>query len=168
MPTRLLNRCGPDCIREFRAAALRRYNDGLALAAAGQKTGAIYLWGYVAEMTLKAAYFSFVGMPEGAAITWGGHLAPAITAGQQMGIAWPPAGKGHNVRAWAELLVLARAANVATAYTAAFGLEVQRCGQQIGQLWSETLRYHKNIAYPHEVRQVRKATEWYLINSQSM
>lgn len=118
-------------------------------------------------MTLKAAYFSFVGHPEAATITWRGHLLPAITTGQTM-VAWPNQGKGHNVRAWAEFLVLSRAADPAKAYPAGFALDDQTRGQRIGQLWRETLRYHKNVAYRYEVRQVREATEWFLMNSHAM
>jgi len=43
--------------------------------------------------------------------------------------------------------------------------EVQSCGQGIGQLWSEALRYHKNVAYVYEMNQVREAAEWLLVNS---
>ena len=70
MPRRLLERCGPDSIREFRSAGRQRFDDGLALAAVGRRTGAIYLWGYAAEMILKSAYFSVVGLDESAEITW--------------------------------------------------------------------------------------------------
>ena len=167
MPKRLLDRCNPDSIVEFRAAARQRYDDALALAAQGRRTAAIYVWGYAAEMTIKAAYFSFLGHPQRAPITWLGQLLPAINAGQAM-IAWPNQGKGHNVRAWAEFLVLSRAANPATAYPASFAWEVQTQGQRIGQLWRETLRYHKNVAYRYEADQVRQATEWFLLNSYTM
>src|SRR6202008_2021190 len=77
MPRRLIDRCQPDSIREFRASARQRYEDGLALAGAGNRTAAIYLWGYVAEMTLKAAYFSLFGLAEHDAITVPGHIQPA-------------------------------------------------------------------------------------------
>ena len=77
-------------------------------------------------------------------------------------------GAGHKVRAWAELLVAVRALSPATAFTPTFGLEVQRRGQRIEQLWRETLRYHKNHAYPHEMRQVREAAEWLLINANAL
>ena len=167
MPKRILDRCNADSIREFRASARQRYNDALVLVAQGRRTAAIYLWGYSAEMTLKAAYFSFLGHPETTPITWAAHLLPAINAGQAV-VAWPHQGKGHNVRAWAEFLVLSRAANPATSYPPPFALEVQRHGQRIGQLWRQTLRYHKNVAYQYEVRQVREATEWFLMNSDSM
>jgi hypothetical protein len=165
MPRRLLARCQPDSIREFRAAARRRFDDAQELAGRGRRTGAVYLWGYAAEMTLKAAYFSLAGLGEADVLTWPGHLRPAIARGRSLGVAWPTPGEGHNVRAWAELLVTVRAPAPARAYPVPFGQEVQRYGQRLGHLWRETLRYRKNHAYPHEVRQVREAAEWFLTHS---
>ena len=48
-------------IREFRNAAWRRYQEARRLAINGDRLAAIYLWGYAAEMLLKAAYFRLVG-----------------------------------------------------------------------------------------------------------
>jgi hypothetical protein len=168
MPRRLLDRWQPESIREFRASARSRYEEGLSLAVEGYRTGAIYLWGYAAEMTLKAAYFTLMGRPETDVLTWGADINPAIAGGFVLGIAWPQQGKGHNVRAWAELLVLRRATMPGAAYEAAFGRKVQEHGQNIGQLWNETLRYHKNVAYLHEVRQVRNSVEWLMTNSHAL
>ncbi len=169
MPKRLPDRRAPDSIREFRAAARERYEDGLVLAANGRRTGAIYLWGYSVEMTLKAAYFRLIGRPETAVITVHGDISAAIRhAVSDFHIVWPPQGRGHNVRAWAELLVAERASRPGAAFPAAVGRAVQRCGQAAGQLWNETLRYHKNVAYPHELAQVREAAEWLLANSDSL
>ncbi|MCI0460386.1 MAG: hypothetical protein L0Z62_25820 [Gemmataceae bacterium] len=56
----------------------------------------------------------------------------------------------------------------ATAFAPPFGLDVQRCGQRIEQLWRETLRYHKNDAYLYEMRQVREAVEWLLVNAPTL
>jgi hypothetical protein len=168
VPRRLLARCQPDSIREFRASAHQRYNDGLSAAAANRRLAAIYLWGYSAEMLLKAAYFTLLGHDEATPITWAGHLQPAIARGRTLGIAWPGGGAGHNVRAWAELLILERAAMAGMAYAPDFGLEVQVNGQRLGQLWNETLRYHKNVAYLYEVTQVRLATEWFLTNFEAL
>ena len=170
MPRRLIDRCRPDSIGEFRASAPQRYDDGLALAGAGNRTAAIYLWGYAAEMILKAAYFSLSGLAEDDAITWPGHIQPAISLGKAapLNIAWPNQGAGHNVRAWAELLVGVRALAPATVYDPGFAARVQACGQCIWQLWRETLRYHKNRAYLYEVRQVREATDWLLVHSDDL
>jgi hypothetical protein len=85
MPRRLLDRCNPDSIQEYRAAARERFHDGLAMAGRGRRTGAIYLWGYAAEMFLKAAYFSVIGTPETRSLTWGADLRPAILRGRGLG-----------------------------------------------------------------------------------
>jgi hypothetical protein len=168
MPRRLLDRCNPDSIREFRAAARQRFDDALALAGQGRRTGAIYLWGYTAEMTLKAAYFSLIGLPETQLITWNADLQPAINRGRGMGIAWPAQGAGHNVRAGAELLVAVRTLSPVTIFPPPLGLAVQTHGQRIEQLWRETLRYRKNYAYLHEMRQIREAAEWLLVNAHAI
>jgi hypothetical protein len=165
MPRRLLDRCNPDSIREYRAAARQRFDDALELAGHGRRTGAIYFWGYTAEMVLKAAYFSLIGLPQTHQLNWGMHLRPAIHRGRALGIAWPHQGEGHNVRAWAELLVVVRALSPATIFAAPFALEVQRRGQRIEQLWRETLRYRKNYAYLYEMSHVREAAEWFLVHS---
>ena len=168
MPKRLPARWQPESIREFRASARWRFDEGMALAAAGYRSGAIYLWGYSAEMILKAAYFSLLGRAETDSLTWVGDILPAIYAGRARKIDWPYQGQGHNVRAWAELLVAEHAATPGAAYPPLFGQEVQACGQSIGQLWSETLRYHKNVAYLYEMNQVREAAEWLLVNSDTL
>jgi len=166
MPRRLPDRWRPESIRELRTSAQQRYEDGLALAGQGRRTGAIYLWGYSAAMTLKAAFFRLTGIGEVEVITWAGHIQPAIDRGRDvLGIAWPRSGQGHNVRAWAELLVAERATMPGAAYIPPFGQELQDCGQRIGQLWSETLRYHGNLAYVYEMLQVREAVEWLLLNT---
>jgi hypothetical protein len=116
-------------------------------------------------MTLKAAYFALGGLADTDALTWAGHFQPAIARGVALGIAWPAQGAGHNVRAWAELLVVVRALSPATAYPPPFAREVQGRGRLIGQLWRETLRYHKNFAYLYEVTQAQGAAGWLLNNS---
>ena len=162
MPRRLLERARPDSVREFRAAARARFADGLALAGAGRRTGAIYLWGYSAEMTLKAAFFTLTGVGETDPITWSGELQPAIEHGRKVyNIHWPKPGAGHNVRAWSELLVAEWSARGAP-YPLRFRHAVQRRGTRIGMLWRETLCYDQNVAYSHEVGRVREAAEWLL------
>ena len=164
MPKRLLQRWRPECIHEFRATARMRFDDGLSLAGQGRRTGAIYLWGYCAEMALKAAYFS-LALSETTPIAWMTHLKPAIDRGRNVHmIAWPIHGQGHNIRAWAELLVAERAATPGKALPPAISRQIQACGQRIGELWNESLRYHSNLAYHHEVTKVRLAAEWLLVN----
>ena len=168
VPKHLLQRWRPECIQEFRATARMRYDDGLSLAGQGRRTGAIYMWGYCAEMSLKAAYFSLT-LSDTTPIAWTTHLRPAIDHGRNVRmISWPIHGAGHNVRAWAELLVAERAATPGRVLSPAISQEIQTCGQRIGELWNESLRYHKNLAYLYEVTKVRLATEWLLVNLDSL
>jgi len=163
MPRRLLQRCQPDSIAEFRSASHQRYNDGLSLAIQGRRTGAIYLWGYAIEMTLKAAYFSFIGKGVRDPITWSGDLLPAIRTARQQGVLWSRQRAGHNLLAWSEWLIVTRI-NYSMGYAADFQSEVYYQAQQAYQLWNETLRYHKNIAYLFEVQRMQESTEWFLVN----
>jgi hypothetical protein len=139
MPRRLLERCSPDSIREFRAASRQRFADGQSLAMADRRTAAIYLWGYAAEMTLKAAYFATIGFAETQPITLADLRAAASTA-PALGVAWPGLPRKprfHDVRAWAELLAAKRAATPGLNYPEpAFGTRiVSRCFR-LQRLWS--------------------------------
>jgi len=164
MPKPLLARCRPDSIQEFRAAARRRFDDGLALASSGRGTGAIYVWGYTAEMILKAAYFTLLGLAEDHPLGWATDLRPAIERGRTLGIPWPRGGDGHNVRAWADLLVAERRLR-GNPFAPVLARNVRRRGQRFESLWRETLRYRKNVAYHYEVRKVREAAEWFLVHA---
>jgi hypothetical protein len=140
VPKRFLDRWRPESVDEFRAAARQRFDDGFALAGQGRRTGAIYLWGYSAEMALKAAYFSLT-LAGTHPIDWKTHILAAIDHGRKVRmITWPTRGQGHNVRAWAELLVAERAATPGRAFSPNLGREVQSKGQKIGLLWNEMLR----------------------------
>jgi hypothetical protein len=163
MPLSLLDRCRPDSIQEFRAAARHRSSDAQALASNNRRTAAIYLWGYAAEMTLKAAYFRAIGFDDIRPIA-PSDLRAARNSANSLGIAWP--GNLHDIRAWAELVVVTRASLPGMVYaTPGFGNQIVSAARQLGSLWRETLRYHKNIAYPHEVQRARRASLWFLENA---
>lgn len=163
MPKRLLDRCQPDSICEFRAAARQRSRDALALVASERRTAAIYLWGYAAEMTLKAAYYNAIGFTESQHITVADLHAAKATA-PSMGVTW--SGNLHDIGAWAELLVATRATVPGIAYSVPhFGSEVVSRARRIQLLWSEILRYHKNVAYVHEVEDVQASAQWLLSHS---
>lgn len=162
MPKRLLERCRPDSILEFQSAARQRFQDGLCLAPNGRRTAAIYIWGYAAEMTLKAAYFRLIGFAPNQAITMA-DLKGAKANAPRVGFTW--FGNLHNLESWALLLISTRASGIALTYSIpAFGNEVMASSRRLQQSWSEVLRYHKNVAYLHEVDRARSATEWLLMN----
>jgi hypothetical protein len=166
MPKNLIGRCQPESIKEFRASAQQRLVDGVIAASANRRTAAIYLWGYAAEMTVKAAYFtSVMGYSESRNITIT-DLHAAVHRGITLGIHWPQQARLHNVRAWAELLVSLRTSTPGLTYNPPrFGNSIMRRCYRIERLWSPLLRYHKNVAYRFEVEQVRESAEWLLLNT---
>lgn len=158
MPKRLIDRCQPDSIHEFRLAAEERFLDGLYLADGGRRTGAVYVWGYAAEMVLKATYFDAIGFAAKQAIGMA-DLRAAVATAAAAGIVWQ--GNLHNIESWAELLLSVRIASPTASYTnPAFSRDVMLRSHTIGQTWREVLRYRKNVARAFEVKQVGDATAW--------
>lgn len=85
----LVARLSPDdTIRQFRAAAKLRRDEASQLGISDCRAGAIYLYGYSAEMLLKSAYFRSIAKqqddPVGRA-----DLNQAKTRGVQLNIAAP-------------------------------------------------------------------------------
>jgi hypothetical protein len=163
----LLSRCHPNCIHGYREAAKIRFEDGLLIEQGGweHRTGAIYLWGYTAEMTVKAAYFSAIGFDADREIRIK-DLHDAANVGATLSIPWPPKGKLHNVRAWTELLVMTRSSLTTLAYPdTTFRDQVVDAGLRLEPLWSEELRYHGTVAYEQEFRSVKNTAAWFLENA---
>lgn len=165
MPDRLPDRCRPDSIAEFRAAALRRYGDGLALAETGvreRRTGAIYLWGYAVEMVLKAAVFSAFGYDEREEIT-GPDLNAVKGLAPDLGLVWPKNANLHRIDLWSQVLVRLRVDDPTASDASLADTDVILARSvRVLRVWRETLRYHPNTAYGHEVRVVRRECEWFL------
>lgn len=162
MPKPLLDRCNPDSVAEFRAAARERYADGNALADAGRRTGAIYSWGYSVEMLLKAAVFEILASSPGDEIQIT-DIKAAMKVAADLGYVWT--GNAHNLVGWAELLVRVRSDLPGCAYpNPAFGAGVIARTTRVYALWRETLRYHKNVAAVRELETVRAGVAWLMTN----
>ena len=158
MPVRLPERCGPDCIAGFRAAAVQRHLDACRLADNERRTGAVYLWGYSIEMLLKAAFFTAfryrVWQPITTRdLTAARELAPAV------GVRW--AGNLHHLPSWCRLLIGTRTEFGLEYPNPFFAPTLTQHADRVYLLWRETLRYHDNVAYDHEVRAVRQSAEWF-------
>ncbi len=167
MPRRLPERCRPDCIEGFRNAAIQRHADALNLAQSERRTAAIYLWGYVVEMVMKASYFDLIGMDPKAPITRA-ELKDAYSVSVNLG--WPHGtGRGyHNLEGWGNLLVLKRA-DLGRNYADPREAErVKNKSKQFQLLWRETLRYHDNKVYLFEVAQARALARWFLARTRTL
>lgn len=168
VPKPIIQRLSPDSIQGFRAAALVRFDDASRLEENGRGVAAMYLWGYSVEMAIKAAYFSGLGLSAAHPITMT-DLGVAINhTAKSLGIAWPSAGRLHNLECWAQLLVAHRASYHRPYSDPALGRNVLRHAGIAYSRWRETLRYHKNRAYGHEVAQMRLAASWFQINARRL
>jgi hypothetical protein len=164
MPTPLLYRCRPHSVAEFRAAALQRYADAEALFRQVHRTGSVYLFGYAAEMIVKAAWFAAFGFHADQTITKADILT-AVKLAPAMGVT-PPLSNAHDIRGWGQSLFQLRASLPGAEYLdASIGTGLLTHSAQVYAVWRETLRYHKNTAYPHEVRGIRTAVEWLVTHS---
>lgn len=163
MPKLLIHRFAEDSISQFRIAARIRNEDAWRLASAGRCAAAIYLWGYVSEMTLKAAWFALIGFPESRSISPSDLRSARMMAVGTYGIPW--AGNLHAVCHWAHLIITHRIALGHSYFDPGFHIQVIEHSQRVYERWRETLRYKKNRAYPFEVRVVSESAEWLLLNS---
>jgi hypothetical protein len=160
MPTPLLDRLLPHSITEFRAAAFERFADAEALLQQDHRTAAVYLYGYAAEMVLKARWFTAFGYDPGQRIALA-DVRAAINLSPSIGFTWPVPISAHDIGAWGQSLFRLRARLPSRAYTdPAVGTALLAFSAQVYRSWRETLRYHKNVAYAHEVRSVRRAVAW--------
>jgi hypothetical protein len=160
MPKRLPGRFKPDSIAEFRAAARQRSLDAIVLEEAGRRSGAIYLWGYVAEMILKAAFFDVSGFPHSRTLTRPDLRTALITYAGAASNA-----NLHDLDLWAGALVNLRGRLGSNYADPTFANLVRTKAQTLHGLWSVELRYHRNIAYSHEIAQAQEAAKWLLTRS---
>ncbi len=164
MPKSLPQRLAADTCGEFLAAAECRYEEGLTLYDAGWRAGAIYLWGYSAEMLLKAAVFRAMGSSLRDEIRKD-DLEAARSLARQNNLRWN--GNYHFLPGWAELLLFVRTSVPGLRFRdVSLGSTIQFHAIEVNRFWRETIRYHKNIAYRWEAARVRQSVEWLLGNVQ--
>lgn len=160
MPKLLVQRLKADSIEEFTEAARARLEDGRALVAQGRGLAAIYLWGYSAEMILKAAFFRWAGFSVNQPILIG-DIRNAVDLGRATyHIVWPKAGDLHNIGCWGVLLREHRHALGKPLAGKQFLRRMQFHSACVYQYWRETLRYHKNRAYAYEIESVFASAQW--------
>ncbi len=147
-------------IRDFRAAAGLRYREGRRAALAGDRLVAIYLWGYVAEMLLKAAYFRLRGWLPTQPITLTDIRDARSYAITTLHLAWPQPNL-HDLSRWRELLVEERR-HQAASYPASFARSLGARVARIYLNWREHLRYRTNRPYAGEVHTTLDSVTWLL------
>jgi hypothetical protein len=147
-------------IRDFRSAAGLRYREARRLALGGDRLAAIYLWGYAAEMLLKAAYFRLRGWAATQPITMTDIRDARNYAITTLHLAWPQPNL-HDLPRWRELLVEERRRQL-LAYPWAFLRALNARVTRIYLNWREHLRYRPNRPYQGEVARTFLAVSWLL------
>jgi hypothetical protein len=150
-------RLQPESRQRLLRAAGARLADGDVLWQQGHRAGAIYLWGYAAEIWLKTAFFRHVGL----------GLTQPVTTSQmrqylaQFGI-WGSAPRWsnlHDVVAWSRSLISLRQ-SLGRPMGVVMASQLSACSLRIADAWSETIRYHGNQAWPNEAVAFRRDVAW--------
>jgi hypothetical protein len=164
VPRLLPSRFRTECIRELELASSARHTEARHLAEAGRRTAAIYLFGYVVEMTLKVAFLRLAGHGDEQEITptilrsYAG-TSPTSTA-RTLGL--PGTTNLHDLASWADLIVAYRADRRLLYSTPELRTMVVANTRIVHERWVETIRYHANVAYQHELVRVQQACGWIL------
>ena len=152
-------RLQPECRSRLLAAADARFVDGDALYQAGRRGGAIYLWGYCAEISLKVAFFRHAGFALSQPITpklmW---QDLTLLASRSMGAFVKPDNL-HDVVAWSQALICLRQV-LGRPMSVRLASQLSASCRRITDGWSETIRYHGNRAWPNEATAFRKDVLW--------
>jgi len=146
-----------DTWAELQRAADERYWDGMSLATdpEDRRCGALYLWGYVAEMLLKVAYYRIRSVPYGEDLR--NELAGMRDRALALGFTWR--GNWHNLESLVSLLIQERSTR-GRPLDAYFAEELRHHIDAIAENWSETLRYKDVRALPEETALVFRSLDW--------
>lgn len=164
MPFLLPLRNPVDNIQVFERAAEARLHDAEILQAQCRDMAAIYLFGYSAEMRIKAAYFRSISFTTTTTIT-PRHRRTAIDEAPVLGLPAKPG--SHDIHGWAQLLI-AKRAQQGSPYPKDLGMDILANARILSSRWSEILRYRANRPYQHEIVAVHMSAIWFRQNYQEM
>jgi len=153
----LVDRLGEDSVHKLEAAASRRFAEAESLRERGFTVGAVYLYGYVAETRLKAAYFG--GVMRFAAdkdITRKDREQATDEAYNLSLMSKAP----HDILGWARFLVFKQKQQKA-GYSRQLEAELKAYALDLYSCWRPALRYRVTVIYPSELRTVRASANWF-------
>ncbi len=137
-----------------------RFKAAKELLARGEWDAAIYLFGYVAEMTLKVAYFLYIGNRSTDSVV--AMLAPARSEGVRLTLGIDHESY-HSLRFWSELLQATRQEDN-LALPSGIGADLVRHVAVLYSNWKVDMRYHPNRATQAQAQKVADAAEWLFNN----
>lgn len=148
----------PDTINRLHRAAQHRYDSAFVLWRGQRKLAALYLFGYVVEQCLAAAYFRSVGRPANAAIDRDARNRRLFQA-RQLGLMGP---EPHPLVGWARFLQHQRllAGPLPSGDRERLAAAIQR-SETVYRFWRPELRY-KIVDVPDEiVSEIQAAAKWF-------
>ena len=148
----LSERLGPDTIREWQHAASRQWDDAEILRENRRPLAAIYLYGYVAEILIKGAYFRLIKKSLDEEITTRDRRTAISESEKPMNL--------HDIAGWAKLLVRKRI-ELGQPNESPSGDEINHNATTLYLNWRETIRYHDTEVAPAELAQVHKLAIWF-------
>lgn len=158
----LVSRIGPDTIDELERAAPRRFAEADALRRGKRWIGAIYLYGYVAEMVLGAAHFKLLGYSPAQEIEFDRRRQLVQAAKKLSGMTIEA--KPHPVDGLAQLLVVEKKRLAPPGHEPELENMIRLQSSLIRDYWSIKLRYRDMIASADDARVMRSAAKWFLVH----
>jgi hypothetical protein len=160
MPPPVPTLYGADTISEFLSAAQQRFDEADVLRAAGFHGGAIYLYGYVAEMILKAACYRVWGLGPNDPVEDNRSIMEDWIAEHVLNKTRRV--RPHELGPWARWLVVTRASFQGPPYNQQFSLDLGANTNAVEQIWLPSMRYHPLPWGAPESTDVRTAAQWFL------
>jgi hypothetical protein len=159
MSKTLAEQLGYDTISRFVKSAPLRLEEGDVLSK-DYRLAAIYLYGYAAEMILKAAYFKNLRYPVIAEIDRDTRNR-AMAVAQVNGFMHRDP---HDIAGWARLLVWDRATLRTPAYEPALSRQIVSKSITVYENWRPEMRYRNTSPAAATVAIVRSAVGWLVTN----
>jgi len=148
-------RLGEDSISRFESAAPRRLAEAIHLLEGGKTLAAIYLFGYVAEMCMKAARYRLLGFQTSDEITTGMRR---MIAGEDAGL--PLNNFPHDLEDEAVRLIYIRK-KYAVGFGSQMRADIQYHAIKLNSQWRPALRYRSTVPLPVEISSVRESAVWF-------
>jgi hypothetical protein len=149
----------PETVTAFLDAARERFAEGTLLLNSGHHGGAVYLFGYVAELVLKAVAYRHFGTGDSVTIQKSDRTAVEDLMKQD---ALVPKGH-HDILKWAKYVVLKKGSLTGMPYPQLYGMEIESRADLIDRWWAPQLRYHILPLAFAEALAVQQAARWFLM-----
>lgn len=150
---------GKETLDDFERAVVSRQRDASRLRTAERAYWAIYTLGYVAEVSLKVAFFRLCGIGSRDDVEpW---LRLARGWARQLGVGEPR--NLHDLLFWLQLLSKERQF-VQRPFSPAFSVQLHAHVQLIARHWRADMRYRASIPAAPELRRVAASVAWLVHN----